>query len=123
MELKQRLTEHARHTLTDLDLSRYVEFMAGDADASCQKLFDTGRKFHFAFIDHSHTYDDVSKACGRLSQLLTPGSFCLFHDYNSRWEGTTDYGVYTAVAHVLDPSQFEFCGIYGCCGLFRRRDA
>jgi predicted O-methyltransferase YrrM/glycosyltransferase involved in cell wall biosynthesis len=123
MELKQRLAEHARHTLTDLDLSRYVEFMAGDADASCQKLFDTGRKFHFAFIDHSHTYDDVSKASGRLSQLLTPGSFCLFHDYNSRWEGTADYGVYTAVAHVLDPSQFEFCGIYGCCGLFRRRDA
>jgi predicted O-methyltransferase YrrM/glycosyltransferase involved in cell wall biosynthesis len=123
MELKQRLAEHARHTLTGLDLSRYIEFMVGDADASCQKLVDTGRRFHFAFVDHSHTYDDVSKACRRLPQLLTPGSFCLFHDYNSRWEGTADYGVYTAVAHALDKNQFEFCGIYGCCGLFRRRDA
>jgi len=123
MELKQRLAEHARHTLTGLDLSHYIEFMVGDADGSCQKLVDTGRRFHFAFVDHSHTYDDVSKACRRLSQLLTPGSFCLFHDYNSRWEGTADYGVYTAVAHALDKNQFEFCGIYGCCGLFRRRDA
>ena len=123
MELKQRLAEHARHTLTGLDLSHYIEFMVGDAVGSCQKLVDTARRFHFAFVDHSHTYDDVSKACRRLSQLLTPGSFCLFHDYNSRWEGTADYGVYTAVAHALDKNQFEFCGIYGCCGLFRRRDA
>jgi GT2 family glycosyltransferase/predicted O-methyltransferase YrrM/glycosyltransferase involved in cell wall biosynthesis len=123
MELDERLAEHARRSLSGLDLSRRVEFMVGDADASCQKLVDAGRKFHFAFIDHSHAYDHVVKACRRLSQLLVPGSFCLFHDYNTSREGTAEYGVYTAVAHALDESHFEFCGVYGCCGLFRKREA
>jgi len=123
MELDGRLAEHARRSLSGLDLSRRVEFMVGDADASCQKLVDAGRKFHFAFIDHSHAYDHVVKTCRRLSQLLVPGSFCLFHDYNTSREGTAEYGVYTAVAHALDESHFEFCGIYGCCGLFRKREA
>jgi len=75
-------------TLARLDLSRHIEFMVGDADASCQKLVDAGSKFHFAFVNHSHTYDDVAKACRRLSQLLTPRIVLPFHDYNSRWEGT-----------------------------------
>ena len=123
MDLDGRLTEHARRSLSELDLSRHIEFMVGDADVSCQKLIDAGRKFNFAFVDHSHTYDDVVKACRRLSQLLQPGSFCLFHDYNDSREGTAGYGVYTAVAHALDKNHFEFCGIYGCCGLFRMREA
>jgi SAM-dependent methyltransferase len=123
MDLNGRLAEQARHSLSELDLSRQIDFMVGDADVSCQKLIDAGRKFNFAFVDHSHRYDDVVKACRRLYQLLLPGSFCLFHDYNDSREGTADYGVYTAVAHTLDKDHFEFCGIYGCCGLFRRREA
>jgi hypothetical protein len=121
MDLNGELAERARRSLSELDLSRHIEFMVGDADASCQKLLNAGRKFNFAFVDHSHTYDDVVKACRRLYQLLVPGSFCLFHDYNDSREGTAGYGVYTAVAHTLDKNDFEFCGIYGCCGLFRRR--
>ena len=123
MELDGRIAEHARRSLSELDLSRYIEFIVGDADVSCQKLIDAGRKFNFAFVDHSHTYENVVKACRRLSQLLLPGSFCLFHDYNDSREGTAGYGVYTAVAHALDKNHFEFCGIYGCCGLFRMREA
>lgn len=123
MDLDGRLVEHARRSLSELDLSRYVEFLVGDADVSCQKLIDAGRNFGFAFVDHSHTYDHVVKACRRLYQLLVPGSFCLFHDYNDPREGTADYGVYTAVAHALDKNHFEFCGIYGCCGLFRKCEA
>jgi predicted O-methyltransferase YrrM len=123
IELDGRLVEQARRSLSALDLSPRVEFMVGDADASCQKLVDAGRKFHFAFIDHSHASDDVVKACRRLSQLLVPGLFCLFHDYNTSREGTPEYGVYTAVAHALDESHFEFCGIYGRCGHFRKREA
>ena len=122
MDLNGRLVEHAHRSLSELGLSRQIEFIVGEADVSCQKLTDAGRKFGFAFVDHSHRYDDVVKACRRLYELLVPGSFCLFHDYNDSREGTADYGVYTAVAHALDKNQFEFCGIYGCCGLFRRRE-
>jgi len=122
MDLNGELAERARRSLSELDLSRHTEFMVGDADASCQKLLNAGRQFSFAFVDHSHTYDDVVKACRRLYRLLVPGSFCLFHDYNDSREGTAGYGVYTAVAHTLDKNDFEFCGIYGCCGLFRRRE-
>ncbi|PYK15499.1 MAG: hypothetical protein DME55_13635 [Verrucomicrobia bacterium] len=120
MELCPELAGQASRTLSQLDFSRHIEFLVGDADASCQKLVDAGRKFAFAFVDHSHAYGDVVKACHHLSQLLTPGSFCLFHDFNDRRE-TVEYGVYAAVTQTLDCNQFEFCGIYGCCGLFRRR--
>jgi Methyltransferase domain len=122
MELCAELAGQASRTLSQLDFSRHIEFLIGDADASCQKLVDAGRKFAFAFVDHSHAYGDVVKACHHLSQLLTPGSFCLFHDFNDRRE-TVEYGVYAAVTQTLDCNQFEFCGIYGCCGLFRRRYA
>lgn len=121
MELCAELAGQASRTLSQLDFPRDIEFLVGDADASCQKLVDAGRKFAFAFVDHSHAYGDVLKACHRLSQLLTPGSFCLFHDFNDRRE-TAEYGVYAAVTQTLDCNEFEFCGIYGCCGLFRRRD-
>jgi hypothetical protein len=122
MELCAELAGQASRTLSQLDFSSHIEFLVGDADASCQKLVDAGRKFAFAFVDHSHAYGDVVKACHHLSQLLTPGSFCLFHDFNDRRE-TVEYGVYAAVTQTLDCNQFEFCGIYGCCGLFRRRYA
>jgi GT2 family glycosyltransferase/glycosyltransferase involved in cell wall biosynthesis len=131
MELGERYAEHARRTLTELKLSRYVEFMVGDADASCQKLVDAGRKFHFAFVDHSHAYEHVVKACRRVTQLLKPGAFCLFHDYNDRrntdhigvGESNNEYGVYSAVTDALDREVFDFYGINGCCSLFRRCEA
>jgi len=123
MELEPKLAEHARVTLTQLNLSQQVDFMVGDADASCQTLVSHGRQFSFAFVDHSHTYDHVKKACHRLPAVLTPGSFCLFHDFNDPREGAANYGVYSAVRDSLDRTQFEFCGIYGCCGLFRKRES
>jgi predicted O-methyltransferase YrrM len=129
MELSERSAAYARGMLTKLGLSRCVEFKVGDADVSCQELVDTDRKFHFAFVDHSHAYEHVVRACRRVTQLLEPGAFCLFHDYNDRRnngpigvnESNNEYRVYDAVNDTLDCEMFEFYGIYGCCGLFRRR--
>jgi hypothetical protein len=130
LELSERSAAHARGALTKRGLSRCVEFKVGDADVSCQKLVDTDRKFHFAFVDHSHAYEHVVRACQRVIQLLEPGAFCLFHDYNDRRnndpiavsESNNEYRVYDAVNDALDCERFEFYGIYGCCGLFRRRE-
>ena len=51
-----------------------------------------------------------------------PG-FALFHDFNdprNSMEEVADYGVYQGVMDGLRTDRWEFWGIYGCTGLFRR---
>ena len=58
----------------------------------------------------------------RLADVLWPGAFCLFHDFNDFRNADPayeDYGVYQGVADGLQQGRFEFWGIYGCCGLYR----
>jgi predicted O-methyltransferase YrrM len=101
-------------------VSGLVEFRLGDAVEQLNQLIGEKHEFTFAFVDHSHTYADVAKACPLLPSVLIPGSFVQFHDYNDPRNGTDpDYGVWQAVQDAL-PSGFEFCGVYGCSGLYRR---
>ncbi len=47
----------------------------------------------------------------------------LFHDYNDQrniMPDVADYGVFQGVRDGLAPGQFEFYGVFGCAGLFRR---
>jgi hypothetical protein len=79
--------------------------------------------FDFAFIDHSHAYEHVYDVCRSLDKVLRHGAFCLFHDFNDPRNAAAEeieYGVYQGVFEGLDLSSFEFWGIYGCTGLFRR---
>ena len=128
MELDPRVTMLAKRNLASRSVDSFVDFREGDANATCSKLIAEGRKFSFAFIDHSHAYEPMVLACERLAQLLTVGSFCLFHDFNDPrntatpgvGESENQYGVYAAVQSALDRKQFEFYGIFGCCGLYRK---
>jgi predicted O-methyltransferase YrrM len=96
-----------------------IEFRLGDAAHYKGRLTSEGRKFGFAFVDHSHACSDVAHACPLLPSLLKPGSFTQFHDYNDNRNGTNpDHGVWQSVRDSL-PSSFQFCGIYGCSGLYR----
>jgi hypothetical protein len=81
------------------------------------------KQFGFIFIDHSHAYTPVYEVCRALDGLVTLGGFCLFHDFNdirNRDRNDIDHGVYQAVRDGLDKERFEFYGIYGCSGLYRR---
>jgi hypothetical protein len=129
MELSRAISDEAKKNLAVRDMADHVQFAVGDADDSCRKLLSQGRKFGFAFIDHSHAYEHVVKACQRLSELMLPGAFCVFHDYNdgrnSRRTGLgevgNEYGVQAGVADGLNKDHFEFVGVYGCTGVYRRK--
>ena len=103
----------ARQNLKGFD----INFVCEDAmnAIKCMK-----RKFGFVFIDHSHAYDPVCKICGVIDELLLPGGFCLFHDWNDERNktGDPDYGVYQAVEDCLR-KEFEFWGVFGCTALYR----
>jgi cephalosporin hydroxylase len=131
MELSGELSAAAKKTLESKGVADRVVFEVGDADVTCERLISEGRKFGFAFIDHSHAYEHMVKACQRLSQLMAPGSFCVFHDYNDArntrrkdlGEVGDEYGVKAAIDESLDSKIFEFVGVYGCTGVYRRRDS
>jgi predicted O-methyltransferase YrrM len=94
-----------------------------DGGKAVRDLGDANRMFDFAFIDHSHAYEHVYDVCRSLDRVVKPGAFCLFHDFNDPRNADAEvmeYGVHQGVLEGLDPSSFEFWGIYGCTGLFRR---
>ena len=107
---------------TNADLNRVghrIDFQLGPAIEKVQELIAVGRRFSFAFIDHSHTYAEIEAICPLLDKVVKPGSFVQFHDYNDPRNGVeTDYGVWQAVIDKLPPT-FEFYGVYGCSGLYR----
>jgi predicted O-methyltransferase YrrM len=110
--------EAQRHTAPWSDI---VQIVVGDARESCRHLIEQGRRFGFAFVDHSHTYGLVHAACLDLKSLLVPGGFALFHDYNDERNGADpDYGVWQAVRDGFSDGSFEFWGVYGCTGLWRK---
>lgn len=117
--------EHVRQAIKNLrkmGLSRGVKSICGDAAQVVKRFAGEGRRFEFVFIDHSHAYDPVYEVCLLLPQVVAEGGYCLFHDFrDSRNFDPDDSGhrVYQAVEAGLSPLRFEFCGMYGCTGLFR----
>jgi predicted O-methyltransferase YrrM len=101
-----------------------VHFFACDAIQFVRDTAEAPRLYELAFIDHSHQYQHVYDTCVELHRILVPGAFALFHDYNdprNAHPDVPDYGVYQAVTDGLPDEYFEFWGIYGCSGLFRRK--
>jgi hypothetical protein len=98
-------------------LASRVQIMTADAAVAIGNL--SPARFGFIFVDHSHAYDHVKAVCRLLPDIAAPGAFVLFHDYNDARNGKEpDYGVYQAVSDSL-PLGFQFCGVYGCTGLYR----
>ena len=102
-----------------------IHFFVFDAVTFVANLATSERQFEFAFVDHSHRYEHVYGTCVNLHRVLKPGAFVLFHDYNdprNADKANLDYGVYQGVHDGLSKDEFEFWGIYGCTGLFRRKN-
>lgn len=119
LELDPHSAKFARQNTEQWSNLRTV--IIGDARNSCCDFIAQNKKFDFAFIDHSHSYELVFAACEDLKLLLSTGSFALFHDFNDIRNGKcADYGVWQAVTDSFADGSFFFCGIYGCTGLWRR---
>jgi len=123
IELDQTSSDIAKANLQSMDGSDKIEYLVGDATDLLDNLITEGKQFSFSFIDHSHKYNDVHQACLRLDELIKPGGFCLFHDYNDPRNNVPDeddYGIYQAVHDGLSENNFEFYGIFGCSVAFKK---
>jgi predicted O-methyltransferase YrrM len=122
-DLDPAATATAKTNLAGRPGAERVHLFTVEAGQAVRDLARAKRTFNFAFIDHSHEFDHVFDVCQSLHRVLNFGAFALFHDFNdprNASEQAPDYGVYQATLDGLRADRFEFWGIYGCCGLFRR---
>ena len=99
-----------------------IYFAVDDATSFLRRQMRSGRRFRFVFVDHSHERQPMVETCELLSEVMEPGAFVLFHDYNDPRNARpehSDYGVYQAVSEALPKDRFEPWGVFGCTGLFR----
>jgi SAM-dependent methyltransferase len=123
IDLNPDETERARKNLAGRPGFERVHLFTVEAGEAVRHFANSKRIFDFAFIDHSHTYEHVYDVCRSLHRVTRLGAFALFHDFNdprNSAQDATHYGVYQGVLDGLDQRRFEFWGIYGCSGLFRR---
>jgi SAM-dependent methyltransferase len=126
IELEPAHLHLTRRSLADRQLHDIVTTLCGPAERWLPRLAREGRTFGFVFLDHAHTYEATRGACESLPQLLSPGGFCLFHDFNDARNndpGDPEYAVAGAVIDSLPAHSFAFYGIYGCSALYRKHPA
>jgi len=123
IDVNKEYIDKAKENLQSIADSEKIDFVVSDATKFSDNMVEEGKKFGFVFIDHSHEYEPVYQACLRLGKLIKPNSFCLFHDYNdprNRDEKNKDVKVYQAIKDGLAKEDFEFFGIFGCAGLYKK---
>jgi SAM-dependent methyltransferase len=121
VDLDASYTAAALSNVRAHELERYVSASTEEGAAAVGRLAALGRKYGFAFVDHSHEYAPVLEVCRGLHQVLKPGGFVLFHDYNDPQNRTGEYGVYRGIEDGLPKDHFDFYGVYGCAALHRMR--
>jgi predicted O-methyltransferase YrrM len=123
IDLDPEATRIARLNLQGRPGAGAIHLFTVEAGQAVRDLAQAKRDFNFGFIDHSHRYEHVYDVCQSLHRVLRVGAFALFHDFNDPRNASkeeVDYGVYQGALDGLRSDRFEFWGIYGCCGLFRR---
>ena len=122
VDLHEELSAVARKNLEQAGVSGFARFVSAEGTAALNCFAAAGKRFGFAFIDHSHTYEHVWEACVRLPHVLEPDALVLFHDFNDRRNvdpGFSDYGVLPAVVDAQELAGLKFLGVYGCAGLYQ----
>jgi len=111
----QRLTTTA---VRRCGLGRWHEMRGGDGTGLLRQSAARGECFSAIFIDHDHGLEASLQACALLPELLAPGGFMLFHDFNDPLNRSGEYGVYEAVCGMLrDHPALALYGVPGCCAL------
>jgi SAM-dependent methyltransferase len=122
VDLSPRAVLKTRWNLLRLGLVRGVRAHVGDALDFLRSRANAGARYGMAFVDHSHAYGPVHAACQALADVLAPGGFALFHDFNDPRNhdlADVDHAVHQAVVDGLDARRFTFFGIYGCLAVYR----
>lgn len=121
VDLSERLIQRAvdsfnRHGVTN------VRVHSADAAEWLRTQAAGGRRFGFAFVDHSSLYASVAAVCEELPSVLLPDAFVAFHDIIDRRNALDDPGfaVARAVTATLD-GRFIWKGAAGCIGFFQFR--
>jgi cephalosporin hydroxylase len=115
--------EEARRQVGSQPGGTRAHFFAVDAETSVRDMAKAKRMYGFTFVDHSHSYEHVLGVCLHLHRIIEIGGFAMFHDFNdtrNNLDAFPDYGVYQGATEGLCTCRWEFWGIYGCSGLFRR---
>ncbi|MEO7793746.1 MAG: class I SAM-dependent methyltransferase [Thermoanaerobaculia bacterium] len=123
VELDPAAQSVARAHLERLGFAARVDFVESDAQAWCMRAAEAGEEFAMAFVDHDHAYESVLQVCRELPGITYPGAFCLFHDWLDARNFEPDnacYGVFGATQDGLAAESFDFYGVFGVAGLFRR---
>lgn len=122
IELDPNFQQLTRTTMQAAQLTGVYEGLAGAADEWIAKLLALTRQFDVIFVDHDHSYPATRQVCVALSELLAPGGYAVFHDFNDERNRTEPfvYGVHRAVSELATRPGFAFCGVVGCCGLVQR---
>jgi len=130
----------AKKAIARLPGHQRVQYHLMDGAEFLRRYAERGERAAFVFVDHTHVYEPVRAAARLLDAVLAPGGFVLFHDYNDwrnsdpkdpafmdRWAKVepkrlaefSAFGVYQA-AHDGLSANFEFHGVFGCTGMFRK---
>lgn len=124
VEIAPEFQQATSQAVEALGLKRQLDARPGAADAVMDRLHVDGRTFSVAFVDHDHSLGAVRGACRRLAALLRPGGVAVFHDFNDsrNISEPATYGVYRAVAEMVQAPDWRYLGVLGCCALVQRAE-
>lgn len=114
------------HEMRRLPGRENIHYFVFDGAAFVRGLYERNeaRLFPMVFVDHTHVYEPMLEICPILHNVVQRRGFLVFHDYNDQRNANPDaldFGVYQAVHETLNMEEFEFYGVFGACGVFRRR--
>lgn len=120
VDMDPKLSGIAAKSLAQHDHTN-VECNVSEAGAWLEGLRSEGRKFGFAFVDHSHQYEPVRAVSSLLRDVLLPGSYVAFHDFIDHRNGKADFPDYDVARGAIDGMGSDFlpAGCSGCMGVFR----
>lgn len=112
----------ARRTVRDRGLADHITFIQGSVRALVRAA--PGLRPSLVFVDGDHSLAGVRRDLAILAPHVPDGGLLLFHDYlDERNEDPAEkhIEVVRGVAESWVAADCDFAGVFGCCGLFRRR--
>jgi Methyltransferase domain len=111
----------ARAALDRHKVAHRVVLVRGSSAGALKRL--RGLRPSLTFIDGDHSVEGVTRDLKSLEPDIPPGGLLLFHDFDANPnDDLAFFGVRQGVRSSWVTSQCDFVGIFGACGLFRRRD-
>lgn len=95
----------------------------GSASAMLRRF--AGLRPSLTFVDGDHSLEGVRRDLAAIEPAVPRGGLVLFHDYHDPRNddpAIAHIGVKQGVEESWVSRDCEFAGVFGCCGLFRRRE-